>query len=371
MQDEKFPPIQQVIDLGLLPRLVDKLKEGSRNRTNTMKIIANIVAKGTEGHRQSVIGVGAIPAIVAFLSSVTKRKLVMAATVSLGYMAYKSTTVRDHILEAGALSLLIKSSSRWCDQEFLGRNEDSVHELCGGFPFPSSLATDTNDCLEPLRKHLFTSNDEVLSYTCEVLLSLSKPYIEAGSFGNAIVEAGLFPRLFELIIHPNIEVQDPALSVVVNLTSRVKSCIQMVISNNSFPSLISCTLSPDEDVRTSAGKIIIHLLDGAKDQVQSFLDRGCVRALSCLLSSTNPIVLNKLALDGLKKVVSLPEDTEICDSEVELVECKLSDLERGTKECSGDEYAEMRNMIASIRKEIKDMAPGDCQEEVANTSNVS
>jgi len=112
-------------------------------------------------------------------------------------------------------------------------------------------------------------------------------------------------------------------------------------------------LSPDEEVRTAACKMIIHLLDGTNDQVQAFIDRGCVRALSCLLSSTNPIVLNKLALDGLKRVVSLPEDIEICDNEVNMMECKLGDLERGIN----DEYTELTNMITSIREVVKVMIP--------------
>ena len=353
---EKDTLIEQMIDsrLGLLPKLVDNLEEGSRCRPNTMNILDKMMKRGTNAQVKAVIEAGAIQGIVSILGS-TQQKLAFAALNILGNMANRSTDIRGNIIDAGALPLLLKSSSIWvCDRDFLVKNVNLVKTLCNGFP-SSSTTADINDCLEPLRQHLSsTTNETVLSYACQVLSALSSI---PDSYEKTLVEAGLFPRLLELVIHSNIiYVQHPALLAVVHLTSKVKSCTQMVISNNSFPSIISCVLSPDDDVRTVACKMIIHLLDGTNEQVQSFIERGCVRALSSLLSLSDSIVLNKLALDGLKKVVSMPDDIAIYTKDVKLVEGKLRDLEREIN-CSGREYAEMRNMITSIREVVKGMTP--------------
>jgi len=350
---EEHTLIEQVINLGLLPKLVGNLEHGSLSQVHIMDILGVMIRRGTNAQAKAVIEAGAIPAIVCNLSSI-QQKVALFAMDTLGKLVNRSTDVHGSILEAGALALLVQSSSRWYDQDSLEKNANAVETLCKGFP-SSSITADISDCIEPLRQHLSTtSNETVLSYACRVLSALSSI---PDSYEKTIVEAGLFPRLLELIIHSNIiYAQHPALSAVERLTCKVKSCIEMVISNNSFPSIISCVLNPDEEVRIAACKVINHLLDGTNDQVQTFINRGCIRALTCLIRLSDPIVLNKLALEGLKKVVSMPDDVAIYTKDVKMVECKLCDIEREIK-CSGHEYAELTNMITSIREVVKVMTP--------------
>jgi len=351
--------IEQMIDsrLGLLPKLIGNLEQGSRCQTNTMNILDIMVKRGTDAQVKAVIEARAIPAIVCILGS-SKQKLALAAMHTLGKMSDKSTDIRDSILELDALALLLQSSSRWHDRDFLEKNANAVETLCKGFP---CITADINDCLEPLRQHLSTtSNDTVLSYACRVLSALSSV---PNSYEKAISEAGFFPSLLDLIVHCNRSVQLPAVSAVLNLTGNVKSCIQMVISNKSFPSVMSCLFSPIKDVRTEACCIIVCLLDGTAKQVEHFINGGCIRVLCSLLGLMHPET-NVRALEGLKKVlqfcrsptagddINSEEGIAFSVQDIELVDYRLSDLEREIK-VSGHEYAGMKRMIASVREEIK------------------
>jgi len=105
---EHNPPIQQVIDCGAVPRLVEMLSwfHNDRIQFEAAWALTNI-ASGTQAQTRSVIAAGGIRAFVSLLGS-PKEDVKEQAVWALGNIAGDSSDARNQVLQAGALNMLVK-----------------------------------------------------------------------------------------------------------------------------------------------------------------------------------------------------------------------------------------------------------------------
>lgn len=104
---EKSPPIQQVIEAGVVPIFVEFLQ---RNHNPSLQIEAawalTNIASGASEHTHVVIDAGALPIFVQLLLSLNE-DLREQTTWALGNIAGNSVQCRDLVLEMGALTMLL------------------------------------------------------------------------------------------------------------------------------------------------------------------------------------------------------------------------------------------------------------------------
>lgn len=102
------PPIQQVIDLNLVPRLIDLVKQQQYPylQMEATWALTNI-ASGTSTQCQSVVDKGGIPLFIKLLES-PMEMTVEQAVWALGNIAGDTTFSRDTIVKMGGLDQLIR-----------------------------------------------------------------------------------------------------------------------------------------------------------------------------------------------------------------------------------------------------------------------
>jgi hypothetical protein len=280
LSSEKNPPLQQVIDSGVVPRFVEFL---SRDDCPALQFesawaLTNI-ASGTSENTQVVIQHGAVPIFVRLLSN-PNDDVREQAVWALGNIAGDSPPCRDLVLRSGAMEPLLYLLQAQTKLSMLRNATWTLSNFCRGKPQPNFDMV--RIALPTLAQLIFNSDEEVLTDACWALSYLSDGPNEKI---QAVIEAGVCRRLVELLLNPSPAVQTPALRTVGNIVTGDDLQTQFIINHNALPCLLALLSSPKKGIRKEACWTISNITAGNKDQIQSVIDNNLIPPLIQLLET--------------------------------------------------------------------------------------
>ena len=275
---EHNPPIDLVIQLGVIPTLVEFMKDDHPDmlQLEAAWALTNI-ASGNSHQTRVVVEANAVPLFVQLLYS-QSLEVKEQAIWALGNVAGDSADNRDYVLSCGAMEPVLNLFNS-TKMSLIRTATWTLSNLCRGKAPPPDWNI-VSQAIPTLAKLIYSVDSETLVDACWAVSYLSDGTSEAI---QAVVDARIPHRLVELLGHESTLVQTPSLRAIGNIVTGSDYQTQIVINAGVLPAMAPLLNSPKETIRKEACWTISNITAGTPEQIQAVIDSNLIPQVIRLL----------------------------------------------------------------------------------------
>jgi len=276
---ERNPPIDVMINLGILPRLVEFLAHADAPalQFESAWALTNI-ASGTPDQTKAVVNSGAVPHFVKLLRS-PDQNVCEQAVWALGNIAGDGPIMRDFVINNGVIAPLLSLVNAETPAPFLRNVTWTISNLCRN-KNPSPPFEVVKQCLPCLAQLVQHTDKEVLADACWAL-----SYLTDGTNDKiqCVVDAGVIPSLVRLLDSGELPVMTPSLRTLGNIVTGNDVQTDSVLSSEAVPVFAKLLQHPKMNIVKEAAWTISNITAGNHTQIQVVVDAGVLQPLIDIL----------------------------------------------------------------------------------------
>ncbi|CAO3703952.1 unnamed protein product [Rhizopus stolonifer] len=294
LSKETSPPIQEVIESGIVPRLVKFLTSpNSFLQLESAWIITNVLS-GTKEQTLRVIDAGAVPILINLLlsGSVEIKEQVIWA---LGNMVGDCPEIRDLVLQQGIMTPLLSILNCTNRQSTLCEGAWTLSNLCCGRTSRCDWKL-ISPALPTLVHMLQNDSEAILVNVCWCLIYMTE---NTNDKIQKVVESNVCIRLVQLLTHPSGDVQMTALRCLGNIVTGDDA------QTDTVPEQCAQKGNLLDDFKHHCGYCILDDFH-KRSRARFLVSEGIIEHFVNLLES-NEEKLVEVVLDGLEQILMAGE----------------------------------------------------------------
>lgn len=272
LSSDRNPPIDDLINSGILPILVHCLKrhDNPSLQFEAAWALTNI-ASGTSHQTQAVVNAGAVPLFLELLHSL-HQNVCEQAVWALGNIIGDGPQLRDYVIRLGVVPPLLSFIKPDIPLSFLRNVTWVIVNLCRNKDPPPPV--ETIKLLLPALCMLIHHSD--INILVDTVWALS--YLTDG--GNEqiqmVIDSAVVPNLVPLLSHKEVKVQTAALRAVGNIVTGTDEQTQVVLNCDALSHFSSLLNHPKEKINKEAVWFLSNITAGNQQQVQAVIDAGLI-----------------------------------------------------------------------------------------------
>lgn len=272
LSSDRNPPIDDLINSGILPILVQALRrhDNPSLQFEAAWALTNI-ASGTSQQTQAVVNAEAVPLFLDLLRS-PHQNVCEQAVWALGNIIGDGPQLRDYVIKLGVVEPLLSFIKPSMPLTFLRNVTWVIVNLCRNKDPPPPLDT-IREILPSLCLLIHHTDNNILVDTVWAISYLTDGGNEQIQW---VIDSGVVPLLVPLLSHKEVKVQTAALRAVGNIVTGTDEQTQVVLNCDAlahFPALLT---HPKEKINKEAVWFLSNITAGNNQQVQAVIDAGLI-----------------------------------------------------------------------------------------------
>jgi len=275
LSSDRNPPIDDLINSGILPILVESLRRADQHQIQFEAAWAlTNIASGTSQQTQAVVNANAVPLFLELLGS-EHQNVCEQAVWALGNIIGDGPALRDYVISLNVVKPLLMFINPDIPITFLRNVTWVIVNLCRNKDPPPNPAT-IQELLPALCELIRHHDTNILVDTVWAL-----SYLTDG--GNEqiqmVIDSEVVHQLVQLLGHPEVKLQTAALRAVGNIVTGTDEQTQVVLNCGALNFFSALLRHRKDKINKEAVWFLSNITAGNQRQVQSVIDANLIEPI--------------------------------------------------------------------------------------------